>query len=196
MLGRFYLFSVLWVWYLFCCCSLVLRENRFSFISIFKDYYLSKFSIASWYSYSNLYLLLNFPILHSFSSRLIKSCSRYAFIIILFICITTTHEYSYYSFFFLFDFLIISLWSIIVVRDYIFQLIFPKINFLFLFYISFSILINFISLLFVSGGQRNGASASASVLPMNIQGWFPLGLTDLTSLQSKGLSRVVSSITI
>ena len=37
---------------------------------------------------------------------------------------------------------------------------------------------------------------SASVLPMNIQGWFPLGLTDLISLQSKGLSRVSSSTTI
>lgn len=147
MLGRFYFFSVLWVWCLFCCCSLVLWENRFSFISIFKDYYSSKFSIASWYSYSNLYLL-NFPILHSFSNRLIKSCSRYAFIIILLICITTTHEYSCYSSFFYLIFLIISLWSIIVVRYYMFQLIFPKINFLFLFYTSFSILINFISLLF------------------------------------------------
>ena len=40
-----------------------------------------------------------------------------------------------------------------------------------------------------------GASASSSVLPMNIQGWFPLGLTDLI-LQSKGLSRVFSSTTI
>jgi len=39
-------------------------------------------------------------------------------------------------------------------------------------------------------GQNIGASASASVLPMNIQGWFPLGLTSLISLQSKGLSRV------
>ena len=38
-----------------------------------------------------------------------------------------------------------------------------------------------------------GASASASVLPMNIQGWFPLGLTGVISLQSKGLSRVFSS---
>ena len=38
-----------------------------------------------------------------------------------------------------------------------------------------------------------GASALASVLPMNIQGWFPLGLTGLISLQSKGLSRVFSS---
>ena len=46
---------------------------------------------------------------------------------------------------------------------------------------------------FPSGGQSIGASASASVLPMNIQGWFPLGLTDLISLQSKGLSRVFSS---
>ena len=40
------------------------------------------------------------------------------------------------------------------------------------------------------------ASASAPVLPMNIQGWFPLGLTDLISLQSKGLSRVFSSTII
>ena len=44
-----------------------------------------------------------------------------------------------------------------------------------------------------SGGQRIGASASASVLPMNIQGWFPLGVTGLSSLQSKGLSRVFNS---
>ena len=41
-----------------------------------------------------------------------------------------------------------------------------------------------------------GASASASVCPMNIQGWFPSGLTGLISLQSKGLSRVFSSTTI
>ena len=39
----------------------------------------------------------------------------------------------------------------------------------------------------MSGGQSIGASASASVLPMNIQGWFPLGLTGLILLQSKGL---------
>ena len=44
--------------------------------------------------------------------------------------------------------------------------------------------------LFASGGQSIGASASASVLPMNIQDWFLLGLTGLISLQSKGLSRV------
>ena len=43
------------------------------------------------------------------------------------------------------------------------------------------------SQLFESGGQ--GASTSASVLPMNVQGWFPLGWTGLISLQSKGLSR-------
>ena len=42
---------------------------------------------------------------------------------------------------------------------------------------------------FASGGQSIGVSASASVLPMNIQDWFPLGLTDLISLQSKGLSK-------
>ena len=47
-----------------------------------------------------------------------------------------------------------------------------------------------------SGGQSIGASASASVLPMNIQGWFPLGWTGLITLQSKGLSRVFSSTTI
>ena len=41
-----------------------------------------------------------------------------------------------------------------------------------------------------------GASASASVLPMNIQNWFPLGLTDLISLLSKGLLKVLSSTTI
>ena len=46
------------------------------------------------------------------------------------------------------------------------------------------------SQLFTSGGQSIGVSASASVLPMNIQEWFPLGLTGLISLQSKGLSRV------
>ena len=42
---------------------------------------------------------------------------------------------------------------------------------------------------FPSGGQSIGASASASVLPMIIQGWLPLGLTGLISLLSKGLSR-------
>ena len=49
--------------------------------------------------------------------------------------------------------------------------------------------------LFASGGQTIGASASASVLPMNIQDWFPLGLTGLISWLSKGLSRVFSSTT-
>ena len=44
------------------------------------------------------------------------------------------------------------------------------------------------SLLFASGGQSTGASASASVLPMNIQDWFSLGWTSLISLQFKGLS--------
>ena len=50
------------------------------------------------------------------------------------------------------------------------------------------------SQLFASGGQSIGASAS--VLPMNIQGWFPLGLTGLISLLSKGLSKVVSRTTV
>ena len=52
------------------------------------------------------------------------------------------------------------------------------------------------SWLFASGGQSMGASTSASVLPMNIQGWFPLGLTGLISLLSKGLSGVYSSTTV
>ena len=46
------------------------------------------------------------------------------------------------------------------------------------------------------GGQSTGASASASVLPMNIQSWFPLGLTGWISLLFKGLSRVFSSTTV
>ena len=50
--------------------------------------------------------------------------------------------------------------------------------------------------LFVSGGQRIEALASASVFPMSIQGWFPLGLTGLISLLSKGPSRVCSSTTV
>ena len=50
--------------------------------------------------------------------------------------------------------------------------------------------------LFASGGQSIGASASISVFPMIIQSWFPLGLTGLISLQSKGLSRVFSNTTI
>ena len=49
---------------------------------------------------------------------------------------------------------------------------------------------------FTSGGQSIGASASASVLPMNIQDWFPLGLTGWISLQSKGISRVFFSTTV
>ena len=53
-----------------------------------------------------------------------------------------------------------------------------------------------LSQFFTSGGQSIGASASASVLPMNIQDWFPLGLTGLISLQSKGLSRVFSNTTV
>ena len=47
-----------------------------------------------------------------------------------------------------------------------------------------------------SGGQSTGVSASASVLPMNIQDWFPWGLTGMISLQSKGLSRVFSNTTV
>ena len=46
---------------------------------------------------------------------------------------------------------------------------------------------------FTSGGQNIGVSASASVFPMNIQDWFPLGWTGLISLQSMGVSRVFSN---
>ena len=53
-----------------------------------------------------------------------------------------------------------------------------------------------VSQFFTSGGQRNGASASASFLPMNIQDWFPLGWTGLISLQSKELSRVSFNTTV
>ena len=49
---------------------------------------------------------------------------------------------------------------------------------------------------FTPGGQSTGISASASVLPMNIQDWFSLGWTGCISLQSKGLSRVFSNITV
>ena len=52
------------------------------------------------------------------------------------------------------------------------------------------------SQLFTSGSQSIGASASASALPMNIQNRFPLGLTGLISLQSKGLSRVLFNTTV
>ena len=49
---------------------------------------------------------------------------------------------------------------------------------------------------FTSGGQSIRISALSSVLPMNIQDWFPLGWTGWISLQSKGLSRVFSNITV
>ena len=52
------------------------------------------------------------------------------------------------------------------------------------------------SQLFASGGQSIGVSASTSVLPVNIQDWFPLGWTGWISLQSKGLSRVFSNTTV
>ena len=52
-----------------------------------------------------------------------------------------------------------------------------------------------VSQLFKLSGQSIGASASASVLPMNIQDWFPIGLIGLISLLPKGLSRIFSSIT-
>ena len=49
---------------------------------------------------------------------------------------------------------------------------------------------------FKSGGQNIGVSASAAVLPMNVQDWFPLGLIGLISLLSRGLSRVFSNTTV
>ena len=49
---------------------------------------------------------------------------------------------------------------------------------------------------FASGGWSIGVSASASVLPVNIQDWFPLGLTGWISLQSKRLSRVFTNTTV
>ena len=49
---------------------------------------------------------------------------------------------------------------------------------------------------FTSGGQSIGVSTSISVLPMNIQDWFPLGWTGWHSLQPKGLSRVFSNTTV
>ena len=53
-----------------------------------------------------------------------------------------------------------------------------------------------VSQFFASGGRSTRVSASASVLPMNIQDWFLLGLTGLISLLSKGLSRVFSNTTV
>ena len=53
-----------------------------------------------------------------------------------------------------------------------------------------------VSQFFTSGGQSIGVSASTSVLPMNIQDWFPLGWTGWIFLQSKGLSRVFSNTTV
>ena len=55
---------------------------------------------------------------------------------------------------------------------------------------------SFESRFFTSYGQSIGVSASASLLSMNIQDWFPLGWTGCISLQSKGLSRVFSNITV
>ena len=52
------------------------------------------------------------------------------------------------------------------------------------------------SQLFTSGGKKIGVSASVLVLPMNTQDWFPLGLTGLISLNSKGVSRVFSNTTV
>ena len=53
-----------------------------------------------------------------------------------------------------------------------------------------------VSQLFTSGGQSIGVSVSTSVIPMNTQDWSPLGWTGWISLQSKGLSRVFSNITV
>ena len=53
-----------------------------------------------------------------------------------------------------------------------------------------------VSQFFASGGQSTGISALASVLPMDIQGWFPLGLPGLITLQSKEISRVFSNTSV
>ena len=53
-----------------------------------------------------------------------------------------------------------------------------------------------VSQFFTSGGESIGVSASVSILPKNIQDWFPLGWTGLIFLQPEGLSRVFSNITI
>ena len=53
-----------------------------------------------------------------------------------------------------------------------------------------------VSQFFASSGQIIEASSLASLFPMNIKGWFPLGLTGLVSLQSKGLSRIFCSTTV
>ena len=66
--------------------------------------------------------------------------------------------------------------------------------FSFFFFVCFCFCFSPMSWLFPSGGQSIGLSAS--VLPLNIQGWFPLGLTGWISLQSKGHSRVFSSTTV
>ena len=64
-------------------------------------------------------------------------------------------------------------------------------------YQSFPASVSFtMSQFFTLGGQSVEVSASASVLPMNSQDWFPLGWTGWISLQSKGLSRVFSNITV
>ena len=57
-------------------------------------------------------------------------------------------------------------------------------------------LFKWVSQFFTSGGQSIGASSAASVLPKNIQDWFPLQLTGLISLQSKGLLRIFSNTTV
>ena len=62
---------------------------------------------------------------------------------------------------------------------------------------SFPVLGSFsMSQFFASGGQSIGASSSTSLLAMNIQDWFPLGLTGWISLQSKGLSNIFSNTTV
>ena len=53
-----------------------------------------------------------------------------------------------------------------------------------------------LSQLFTSRGQNTGASSSASIFPMNIQDWFPLGWTSWIALKSKGFSRVFSNTTV
>ena len=59
-----------------------------------------------------------------------------------------------------------------------------------------TIMVFLVSQFFATGGQSIGASASASILPMSIQDWFPLGWNGWISLQSKGLLRVFTNTTV
>ena len=81
-------------------------------------------------------------------------------------------------------YLLLGTWYFILCHPLFLPSIFPTIK------------VFLVNQLFSSGGQSTGTSALASVFPMNIQDWFPLGLTGFISLQSKGLLRVFSNTTV